>query len=86
MTYRWEFAPSEDSERHADVVSAMASLSSYLGRTVDLVYARGEVHTAAPPCQRTDVTLAAPRNARWRMDDADAGIPSPFATAAFRAR
>ena len=48
VTYRWEFAPAEDSERHADVVSAMAPLVTYLGRTVDLVYARGEVHAATP--------------------------------------
>lgn len=44
VTYRWEFASEGDSAHHADVVSAMASLITYLGRTVDLVYARGEVH------------------------------------------
>ncbi len=44
VTYRWEFAAEGDSAHHADVVSAMASLVTYLGRTVDLVYARGDVH------------------------------------------
>ncbi|MFZ0826842.1 MAG: type I-U CRISPR-associated protein Csb2 [Verrucomicrobiia bacterium] len=44
VSYQWEFAAEGDSAHHADVVSAMASLVTYLGRTVDLVYARGEVH------------------------------------------
>ncbi len=43
VTYRWEFVSDGDATRHADVVSAMASLVTHLGRTVDLVYARGEV-------------------------------------------
>ena len=43
VTYRWKFAPDGDVAQHADIVSAMASLVTYLGRTVDLVYARGEV-------------------------------------------
>lgn len=43
VTYQWEFAAEGDSAQHVDVVSAMASLITYLGRTVDLVYARGEV-------------------------------------------
>lgn len=45
VTYQWEFVTDGRSSHHADVVSAMASLVTYLGRTVDLVYARGEVHT-----------------------------------------
>ena len=61
VTYRWEFTPNEDSERHADVVSAMASLVTYLGRTVDLVYARGEVHTAAPAVPADGRKLWLPR-------------------------
>jgi len=61
VTYRWEFAPAEDSERHADVVSAMASLVTYLGRTVDLVYARGEVHTATPTVPADGRKLWLPR-------------------------
>lgn len=43
VTYRWSFEPVEDARKHADVVAAMASLVTQLGRTVDLVYARGEV-------------------------------------------
>jgi len=44
VTYRWEFASAGDAGNNADVIAAMASLVTYLGRTVDLVYARGEVH------------------------------------------
>ena len=61
VTYRWELAPGEESERHADVVSAMASLVTYLGRTVDLVYARGEVHAAAPSVTADGRKLWLPR-------------------------
>jgi len=43
ITYRWEVDREIDAERNADVVSAMASLVTWLGRTVDFVYARGEV-------------------------------------------
>ncbi len=61
VTYRWAFAPSADAERHADVVSAMASLVTYLGRTVDLVYARGEFHTAAAALPEDGRELWLPR-------------------------
>ena len=61
VTYRWEFTPGEDSVYHADVVSAMASLVTYLGRTVDLVYARGEVHTSAPAVSADGRKLWRPR-------------------------
>jgi CRISPR-associated protein Csb2 len=61
VTYLWEFAPGEDSERHADVISAMASLVTYLGRTVDLVYARGEVHTTPPAVPADGRNLWLPR-------------------------
>lgn len=63
VTYRWEFTPDDNSGRHADVVSAMASLVTYLGRTVDLVYARGEVHTAAPNVPPDGRKLWLPREA-----------------------
>lgn len=43
VDYRWEFEADGESSPYADVVSAMASLVTYLGRTVDHVYARGEV-------------------------------------------
>jgi CRISPR-associated protein Csb2 len=43
VTYRWKFEPGDGAEKHADAVAAMASLVTYLGRTVDLVYARGDV-------------------------------------------
>jgi CRISPR-associated protein Csb2 len=45
VTYRWIFPAKGESTHYADVISAMASLVTYLGRTVDLVYARGEVRT-----------------------------------------
>jgi len=61
VTYRWEFAAREDSERHADVVSAMASLVTYLGRTVDFIYARGEVHAATPTVPEDGRKLWLPR-------------------------
>jgi|GEM_PF-2765618 len=61
VTYRWEFAASEDSERHANIVSAMASLVTYLGRTVDFVYARGEVHAATPTVPEDGRKLWLPR-------------------------
>jgi CRISPR-associated protein Csb2 len=43
VTYTWEFENEGGAADNADVVSAMASLVTYLGRTVDHVYARGDV-------------------------------------------
>src|SRR6266700_6577709 len=39
VTYRWTFPASSDTERQAQVISAMAPLVSCLGRTVDRVFA-----------------------------------------------
>src|SRR5437667_1334352 len=41
VTYRWTFPASPDAERHTQVIRAMTPLVSYLGRTVDRVFARG---------------------------------------------
>src|SRR5438045_4338401 len=42
VTYRWTFPASPDAERHAQVISAMTPLVSYLGRTVDRVFTRAD--------------------------------------------
>jgi CRISPR-associated protein Csb2 len=47
ITYGWNFPPTDGAAGNADVVSAMANLVTYLGRTVDQVYARSEVAEAA---------------------------------------
>lgn len=43
VSYRWHFPEETAAAQNADVVSAMASLVTYLGRSVDLVYARGRL-------------------------------------------
>src|SRR5439155_11371820 len=43
VIYRWTFPASRDAELHAQVISVMTPLVSYLGRTVDRVFARGNL-------------------------------------------
>lgn len=61
VTYRWEFPRADEAEQHADVVTAMASLITYLGRTIDHVYARGEVRESAPEGNGDGRELLLPR-------------------------
>lgn len=61
VTYRWDFADEGDAAHHADVVSAMASLVTYLGRAVDLAYARGEVHSEPQTSTAVERKLWQPR-------------------------
>lgn len=61
VTYQWKFVDEAGSAYHADAVSAMASLVTYLGRTVDLVYARGEVHAESQVATLGERKLWQPR-------------------------
>lgn len=50
LIYAWSFEPGEDAEGQADVISAMASLVTWLGQTTDLVLAQGRL--VAEPSHR----------------------------------
>ena len=47
-TYRWQLGAEAKDTKQADVIAAMASLITYLGRTVDLAYGRGRLIAAQP--------------------------------------
>jgi CRISPR-associated protein Csb2 len=49
VAYRWKIGADAEARKQADVIAAMASLITYLGRTVDLGYARGRLHNDEPP-------------------------------------
>ena len=42
VVYRWQLDGDPENAKQADTIAAMASLLTYLGRTVDMVYARGQ--------------------------------------------
>lgn len=48
VAYRWQLGADANAPKQADVIAAMASLITYLGRTVDLAYARGRLLDAEP--------------------------------------
>ena len=41
VTYQWQIGADANATKQADVIAAMSSLIAYVGRTVDLAYARG---------------------------------------------
>jgi CRISPR-associated protein Csb2 len=68
VMYRWSFPANPDARHHADVVSAMAALITYVGRTVDHVYARGTVRRDGQPPRRDGELLYKPKleaGGRW---------------------
>ncbi len=77
LIYAWSFEPGEDAEGQADVISAMASLVTWLGQTTDLVLAQGRL--VAEPSHRPNGqrTPLVPEGAkRWRLALACAGLPA----------
>lgn len=65
--FRWSFEPGVEAEKNADVIAAMASLVTHLGRTTDSVFARGRV--AANVDDHGQRTLFLPTDSargRWR--------------------
>ncbi len=51
VTYHWRLGAEADAPKQADVIAAMASLITYVGRTVDLAYARGRLLDAEPSAE-----------------------------------
>jgi CRISPR-associated protein Csb2 len=49
VAYLWQIGAEANTKKQADVIAAMSSLISYVGRTVDLAYARGRLLDAEPP-------------------------------------
>jgi CRISPR-associated protein Csb2 len=69
--YQWRLGTEAGDPKQADVIAAMASLITYVGRTVDLAYARGRLLDAEPsteaagrkrwlPCEREGGRWLAP--------------------------
>ena len=48
VVYQWQIDADAGARKQADVIAAMASLLTYLGRTVDSAYARGRLLDAPP--------------------------------------
>ena len=68
VVYHWNFVDGADAVRHADAVSAMSSLITYLGRTVDHVYARGTVQRDSKNLHQDGSAVYRPRlqiGGRW---------------------
>jgi len=68
VVYRWSFPVGPDARRQADVVSAMVALITYLGRTIDHVYARGTLRRDGQPPRRGGELLYKPKlgaGGRW---------------------
>jgi len=68
IVYHWNFVDDADAVRHADVVTAMSALITYLGRTVDHVYARGTVQRDGEKRTQDGRMLYTPRiqvSGRW---------------------
>jgi CRISPR-associated protein Csb2 len=61
VLYRWNFAEGANAESHADTVCAMTSLITYLGRTVDNVYARARVQHNSKKVHQDGQVLYIPR-------------------------
>ena len=51
IAYRWSIGAVPTDTKQADVIAAMPSLLTYLGRTVDLAYARGRLLDAPPAAE-----------------------------------
>lgn len=66
VAYQWPIGADANAAKHAEVIAAMASLITYVGRTVDLAYARGRVLDVEPP------TEAAGRK-RWQPQEREGG-------------
>lgn len=68
VIYQWSFPAIPHDRRQADVISAMAPLITYLGHTVDRVYARGIVRRTDKPPERDGNLLYKPNlqaGGRW---------------------
>jgi CRISPR-associated protein Csb2 len=68
VMYRWSFENVPEAMRHADIVCAVAPLITYLGRTVDHVYARSTVQLGNNKLRQDTGTLHTPRicfGGRW---------------------
>jgi CRISPR-associated protein Csb2 len=48
VAYQWQIGAEATAAKQADVIAAMSSLISYVGRTVDLAYARGRLLDGGP--------------------------------------
>jgi CRISPR-associated protein Csb2 len=68
VAYQWQISAEANAAKSADVIAAMSSLISYVGRTVDLTYARGRLLDAEPsasPVQRKRWQPAEREGGRW---------------------
>jgi CRISPR-associated protein Csb2 len=67
VAYRWSFEHSAETDKNADVIAAMASLVTRLGRTTDSVFARGRVvEDVDGHGQRTLFLPTESARGRWR--------------------
>ena len=66
VAYQWPIGGDADARKHAGVIVAMSSLITYVGRTVDLAYARGQLFEAEPPA-----TVAGRK--RWQPTEREGG-------------
>lgn len=66
VAYQWQIATEANATKQADVIAAMSSLITYVGRTVDLAYARGQLLEAEP-------STSAEQRRRWRPTEREGG-------------
>ena len=66
VAYHWRLGAEPDAAKQADVIAAMASLVTYVGRTVDLAYGRGRLLDSEPSAE-------APGRTRWLPYEREGG-------------
>jgi CRISPR-associated protein Csb2 len=66
VAYQWQIGGEANAAKQADVIAAMSSLVTYVGRTVDLAYARGRMLDG-------EVPASAVQRKRWQPTEREGG-------------
>jgi CRISPR-associated protein Csb2 len=66
VAYQWQIGAEASATKQADVIAAMSSLLAYVGRTVDLAYARGQLLDGEAPAKSA-------QGKRWQPTEREGG-------------